>query len=52
MGLQASYELREARRRLGAELEKIERYVHEGPVYDEEGNPFPEEEAREFQEVA
>src|SRR5205814_7940514 len=32
LGLQMSYDLREARRRLGAEVEKIQRYRHQGKI--------------------
>jgi addiction module HigA family antidote len=46
LGMQAAHDLREARRKLGDELQRIKRYEHQGPVCDEEGNPFPEESLR------
>jgi antitoxin HigA-1 len=36
LGLQASYDLREAEERLGAELNQIQRYEHSGPLFFED----------------
>jgi antitoxin HigA-1 len=42
LGMQADHDLSEARRKLGPELDLIQKYHHEGPLLDEDGRPMEE----------
>jgi len=42
LGLQADYDLEEAKLSLGDQLDLVQQYEHEGPLLDEDGQPMVE----------